>query len=135
VADRNITKNRMNIEPNVPTSKPCPKKERYLEVEKKEEMKKTTGIKRAKTISQKNMESVIPTESRNPLPVSRETGRYGIKKNADTANVNSSEKNDRLFKNLAFLDSMLFFTLSVSFTKFGLNLIISNNVYYRRIGE
>jgi len=78
----------------------------YLEEEKKDESKNTTGIAApainslsfgkenlpspSLAISQKNRARVAPTEIRNPLLASRVTGTYGMKKNID---INTVAKN------------------------------------------
>lgn len=88
--DRKNTRKRTSIEPNVPISKPLPKSEEYTEEEKKEATRKTNGIKPANkislsfgktnlpspslAISQKNNESIIPTDKKNPLLASSVTG-------------------------------------------------------------
>ena len=80
----------MSIDPNVPISKPLPNKETYIEEEKNEDIKNTSGITAAANINlsfgktnfpspslainQKKTESVVPIESRNPLLASRVTG-------------------------------------------------------------
>ncbi|OGJ05947.1 hypothetical protein A2387_02625 [Candidatus Nomurabacteria bacterium RIFOXYB1_FULL_36_10] len=81
---------RINMDPNVPISKPLPKSDTYREEEKKDDIKNISGIAPAKrinlsfgtvnlpspsrAINQKKTERVVPTESRNPLLASSVTG-------------------------------------------------------------
>jgi hypothetical protein len=90
IEDRKNIINRTSIEPKVPSSNPLPNRDTYLEEEKKDESKNTTGIAAPATISlsfgkenlpspslainQKNRASVAPTEIRNPLLASSVTG-------------------------------------------------------------
>ena len=76
------------MEPNVPISKPLPKRETYREDEKNDEIKNTNGIAPVNKINlslgttnlpspsleinQKNKESVAPIDKINPLVASSE---------------------------------------------------------------
>ncbi len=112
------------MDPKVPSSKPLPNIDTYEEEEKNEEIRNTTGIARAKSIilslgiknfpspslaiSQKNSESVVPTDIKKPLFASRVTDTYGRKKNNDRNKVARSVKNDTVLKNSIFLDSIVY---------------------------
>ena len=112
------------MEPNVPTSKPAPKRELYKEEENRDEIRKTTGIiapnsinlsfgilnfpSPRRAINQKNRERVAPIEIRNPLLASRVIGVNGIKKNRETKKVTNNVRNESLLKNLIFLGSIYF---------------------------
>lgn len=119
--------NKINIDPNVPVSKPLPKSELYIDEEKKEEIKKTRGMSPANNInlslgitnlpspsletSQKNRDKVTPIDSKNPFPASRVIGIQGKKKNGVINIVNNKDANDNLLKNSTFFDS-IFYILS-----------------------
>jgi len=116
--------NRTSIEPKVPISKPLPNSDTYRDEEKNEEIKKTNGIaipniinlsfgiknfpSPSLEISQKNNESVAPTDNKNPLLASSVTGTYGKKKKREANIVKRRIANDNLFKNAIFFDSIVF---------------------------
>ena len=114
---------RTSIEPNVPNSKPLPKKETYLDEEKNDANKNTTGIAAAARIilsfgienlpspslamSQKKRAKVAPVDIRKPLLASNVTGTKGIKKNNESIKVTNNIENDSLLKNSTFFDSII----------------------------
>lgn len=94
---KNIARKANRIEPKVPTSKPEPSKETYMDGEKIAETKKAITIPKpankilllGKAIlpstnlatSQRVKESMIPEDSKSPLPTERENCVNGRKKN------------------------------------------------------
>jgi len=87
IENKKNIKNRINIDINVPISKLFPNKDRYVDLENIEDIRKTRGIRAPKMISlsfgnttlpspslainQKNRDIVTPTERRKPLLSSR----------------------------------------------------------------
>ena len=96
-------RNKTNIEPKVPSSKPPPNNDMYGEEEKNDAIRNATGIAKAENTmrsfgiknfpskslasSQKNTENATPTETRKPLLASNVTGIKGTKKKIDKKNV------------------------------------------------
>ena len=113
----------MRIDPKVPTSKPLPNKDKYKDEEKNDEIRKTNGIIPAnknilslditnfpspkRDINQKNIDKVIPINTRKPLLADKLMGTNGIKKKIETNKVEIKVINDKLLKNSIFFDSII----------------------------
>jgi len=123
IDDKKKIQDIIRIDPNVPTSKPLPNKDRYNDGEKNEDIRKTNGIIPAnriilsfgtvnfpsprRDINQKNTDKVIPINIRKPLLADRLMGTNGIKKKIETNKVEINVINDKLLKNSIFFDSII----------------------------